>query len=161
MTHDLMEHSNQPWKGITLTLRKPLENNYDYRSQFFLTASKMLRTFPKYCSVFELYPEFTQRGRIHYHGRFKPKSNKDQLKLLQLLRQEVGFIKVESVIKHMVHWSDYCKKDLETSRELIKFNDIVLTDKSSITDLQERVFKIESLLRATPIGDGETITLTL
>lgn len=150
----------EPYKGITVTFRKPLENTYDYRGQFFVTASKLLRMMPLYCSTFELIPEFTENGRIHYHGKYKPKDSKNGLKLLQQLRQQCGFCKIEHTLKHADKWNDYMRKGLKDTQDLVLFPDIILNDTTQITVLQEKNLQIQQVLKSHS-GSLEESNITL
>jgi len=106
----------KPWSGLTVTYKARLENN-SYKDQFNKTAYSLCRTLAKYCHIYDFYAEFTEEGRIHYHGIYKCQNKYKSLKLYEELRKN-GFIKIEK-LPIGKEWHEYIKKDYDQSRKLI------------------------------------------
>lgn len=114
------------WQGLTVTFKDNLEK-YSYREQFNRTAYRLCRHLGYMCSVYEFYPEFTDTGRIHYHGRYKPKTKHKALQGYEELRK-YGFIKIETNVKDMNKWLEYIRKDYASTKSLIKTEILINPD---------------------------------
>lgn len=104
------------WQGLTITYADSLER-YTYKEQFQKTSWRLLDICNKYFQCYEFIPEFTENGRIHYHGRYKSKSKKASLLAYQELRK-TGFIKIEKIKDHNA-WNTYIYKEYNDTSKLI------------------------------------------
>lgn len=145
------------WQGMTITYKGRLEQE-DYRTQFNHTAYPLARHLTRHCKVFEFVPEFTDQGRIHYHGIYKAVNKQKGLELYQLLRKH-GFIKIETNLRDIVKWKEYIYKEKETTQKLIGRKEItintVFTEAMAQRDMQ-RVQDMENMLNKmkTDLLDG-------
>jgi len=105
------------WQGLTVTYKLGLEV-LTYREQFNRTAYRLCRQLDSFCSIYKFYPEFTDTGRIHYHGIYKPLSKYKAFKGYEALRRH-GHIKIEARLKQTNKWKSYIEKDHEMTRKLI------------------------------------------
>lgn len=109
-----------PWRGITITFKRPFENNVPYHMQFDITRDTLYDIIK--WDTYLLYPEFTEAGRIHYHGKYKVTDKTKHLKTIADLRYQCGLIKLEE-IKYHDKWNAYIRKEiLETSRLVKRVN---------------------------------------
>lgn len=107
------------WQGLTITYAEPLER-YSYKEQFKKTSWQLLDRMHRHFRCYEFYPEFTDNGRIHYHGQYKSKSKRDTLKAFEEFRKK-GFIKHERIKDHG-QWYKYITKDIPATQDLIDRN---------------------------------------
>lgn len=71
-------------------------------------------------SQFEINPELNQNGNLHYHGYFVLK---DKLKFYKSILPKMkynGFVKIDLVHNDLQKAMEYCRKDREFMKQLIK-----------------------------------------
>lgn len=134
------------WQGMTITFRDPLEC-YTYKEQFQKTSWRLLDIFNRHYTAYEFYPEFTDKGRIHYHGRYKTKSSYDAKKSYEELRKK-GFIKIENIKQHD-RWLEYILKQYEETLKLIDRNYHIKLDPIEYTRRQNMMAKKRVMFEET------------
>ncbi len=101
-------------KGFTLS-PKPLNNvKYD-RWVLFIWWRRIHEVISPFSTEYDIYPEFDDSGRLHFHGVFSCKDKVKFYKTQNRLKKH-GFVKYEGHVTDK--WLDYCKKDLLTTREV-------------------------------------------
>lgn len=110
----------EPLKGITITFRKRYENNHDCEFQWKATRQLLYEVLKcrSYWDTYLFVPEFTENGRIHYHGYFRPKGKAIDIRIFKKLRKHCGFIKVEHSVRDMNAWKTYMFKEKEDTARL-------------------------------------------
>lgn len=139
------------WQGLTITYKTALEN-FPYREQFNKTAYSLARILNNMADEYSFYPEFTDVGRIHYHGKYKPKSKHKALQGYEQLRK-TGYIKIESTIKDHTAWNDYIRKEYDSVKKLINrdprvdkvfYNEMVTVQEQKLIDMEKYLNKMRS-----------------
>lgn len=128
------------WQGITITFSASLER-YTYREQYNKTAYQLCRLFTEGSTCYRICPEFTESGRIHYHGVYKPSTKYKTLKMYEKLRK-TGYIKIERKVSH--NWHEYIIKDYKDTSKLIGLSNITVDN-----DMHTRMEAIDKQRRLT------------
>lgn len=126
------------WLGLTITFKDAIER-HTYREQYNKTAYSICRIMNDGATAYRLYPEFTETGRIHYHGIYKPDTKYKALKMYERLRKN-GFIKIERKIS--TKWHEYIVKDYKDTCKLIGLKSTLISP-----DMHERILAVDSSRR--------------
>lgn len=120
---------------LALTISPPLREG----NQIEL-FKRDLKRFAKLKVWFSLYPEFSDTGRLHYHG-FIAKTILDKyLKDIEYLQEKFGFICVKPV-KNQKGWEAYCKKEWAVTKKYLGIKcSIDSFTISKLTDTNENPF---------------------
>ncbi len=97
-------------KGFTLS---PKPRNVKYNQWLlFNWWRKIHEVLTSFSSNYDIYPEFDDSGRLHFHGIFECK---DKIKFYRTQNRlkKYGFVKYEGHITDK--WLTYCRKDLSTT----------------------------------------------
>ncbi len=97
--------------GITCTLGKKC----DYNDPLFMhrmIVRKLCRSTLWRKQKYLLIPEFTDNGRLHYHGVIYNCYEVEAIRLSQWWKREFGFTKFEKEIRYPNKWIDYILKDI-------------------------------------------------
>lgn len=144
------EDSESVWRGLTITFQTNYERK-PYIYQFSDTKEILYKIMPKYFRLFKFIPEFTESGRIHYHGKFKQEDKALRLKGFEELRRRCGFIKVETS-NLSSKWDDYIIKDVKTTCKLIGINNIIVSNEDFATEQAEKTKEHLKTIRAFEKG---------
>jgi len=109
--------------GITLTIKKPLENTYSPRGQYYYTRIMYSKILGESCVDFRIYPEFTVVGRIHYHGLLKIKNFAKWVRTTLPSLRRIGYCKIESFKISSVNWETYMYKSLSDTKDILKLKE--------------------------------------
>lgn len=79
--------------------------------QFYHTIIPLMKLLHKYCSDWEICPELTTEGIIHYHGTLTilPEKEYGYFKFLLPRLRKNGFIKLKNIDNYK-KWKQYCTK---------------------------------------------------
>lgn len=103
------------FRTVAITISPPLRKGNPrtiYRSDIVEHFKYLL-----YVGDFEIYPEFDQNGRLHYHGVVYIKDNVKWLKQALPALHQFGFTKVVSSVNE--GWFTYMMKEFPITREVL------------------------------------------
>lgn len=80
-------------------------------NQFYHTIMPLMALLHKYCTDWEICPELTNEGTIHYHGTLTIAQDKElgYYKYLLPRLKRTGFIKMKNIDNYK-KWKQYCTK---------------------------------------------------
>lgn len=105
-----------PSYGVAFTQTCPI-TNLGPRGQYNRTV-RLLVSVLKSMGPFEIYPEFTVNGNIHYHGRIDVRDKVNYNKGVHYLRRTLGF-NLFKCIDNEDKWQRYISKDVSAMQILL------------------------------------------
>lgn len=96
--------------GFTLTLSKKYHNDDDYWLHCKIRSELRKSTVWKNKSYI-IFPEFTKKGTLHYHGIMWNEYEADVMRCVKWWRRKYGFVKPELQINNRKNWLKYITKD--------------------------------------------------
>lgn len=119
LDHDYWNYS------LTITFKSEL-NKYKPWQQFRDTIGVVSRHIASCSDDFEIYPELTLKGRIHYHIRLLLKDKIAFYKKLIPFLNKCGHFDLGKTLS-LNDWLEYCKKDHVCMKEVLEFPFIPIT----------------------------------
>lgn len=96
--------------GFTLTLKKKYHNDDD-KYMHRLIENKILRSSIWKDKCYIIFPEYTRKGNLHYHGIMWNQYEIEVMRCLKWWRRIFGFAKPELKINSKYNWIKYITKD--------------------------------------------------
>ncbi len=96
--------------GFTLTLKKLYHDDNDKWLHNYI-ENTLLNSRCWKDKEYIMFPEYTQKGILHYHGVMYNEYQSEFLRCIKHWRNKFGFAKPELEIKHYDKWIDYITKD--------------------------------------------------
>lgn len=81
-------------------------------------VSATIDRFLKQVGEYEIYPELTLNGDLHYHGSLNVNDRVQYFKAISKIKRLIGFCNFK-YIDNYEKWSEYIKKDQDTMRQLL------------------------------------------
>lgn len=97
--------------GVTLTFKTKFHSD-DPRWLHVYVINLLNRSYLWQHKKYILYPEFTKKGILHYHGCIKDIYQCEFIKLCLWWSRTFGYVKPELTINNFHNWSTYITKDL-------------------------------------------------
>lgn len=132
------------YEKIGFTLSPPDKHHVPSHVLLFRWYERIQAILRDFAHDYQIYPEFDNKGRLHFHGWF---SLKDKVKFFRIGNKlkKYGYVKWETNLSQK--WFEYCKKDVETSRNVFQCtDDYIPCDKQKfkyLRDLIENRIKME------------------
>ncbi len=79
----------------------------------------------KFSKNYEIYPELSDTGRLHYHGYMTIDDIIKYKRIINSLRY-IGFVKIETKLRNKMKWMDYCKKDIDSTSKIFEVGALLL-----------------------------------
>lgn len=96
--------------GITLTLKKKYHDDDDIWMHRYI-QDKINKSIIWKKKNYILFPEFTKKGILHYHGVIWGSYQIEVIKMAKWWRRSLGFVKLELKINNYKNWMNYITKD--------------------------------------------------
>lgn len=97
--------------GVTLTFKNKYILSMEPKALHRLVQQKLSRSTIWRNNKYILIPEFTNAGRLHYHGVIYDSYQAEVLRCVTWWRRTFGFVKTEMKISVYNNWKNYIIKD--------------------------------------------------
>lgn len=138
--------------GTALTLTYKKHFSVEPKAQFITTIIQIVRLLRASCELFEIYPEMTEEGNLHYHLICLIKDKIKWYKSVLPSFKRNGFVKIKKIF-NIDKWREYCNKERATMEELlgVKIPLTRETTKGFVKKIRktsdEEVKKLDNILR--------------
>ena len=132
---------------IALTISPPYRHSSKLRGpdrQFFDQDQNDIKTILKYnrIKVFTIYPEFSEKGRLHYHGILKLDKNQ-YIRFFKHAKNKLALIglvdfKVMETIQDLLKWEFYIRKQWFITQEILEITRPIWSNKIVLNENQNK-----------------------
>lgn len=113
--------------SLTITFNKPLEKMQPWQ-QFRDTIGTISRHIAACSEDFEIHPELTLKGRLHYHIRLLLKDKIAFYKKLIPFLNKCGYFDLGKTMS-LQDWNEYCNKESTCMKQVLEFPYLPVTPK--------------------------------